>query len=331
MVPPEASLAQPTVEWTVQFGTSEFDNSCDVATDTTGGIYITGCSYGNLCDSQDRSGTLLGRARLLSRRFDKVGESRHRTGADVYLRKYDTGGNCLWTRQFGSSDGRNDWGFAVATHESGDNCVVYVTGRTMGIMADTGSNAGEADAWLAKYDANGNRVWLKQFGSPTVDWGMGLAVSGGHVYITGSTDGVLDPEHTNAFVDDAWLAKYDADGNQLWLKQFGESLSEWGNDVAVDDSDGIYLTGISSFIYPYGPGDVWLAKYDASGNQQWLHEFSSTGLDNSMGVAVIGIHHIYITGATTGDLFQANAGKHDAFLVALAPAQCRRANGSICK
>jgi hypothetical protein len=43
-----------------------------------------------------------------------------------------------------------------------------------------------------KYDANGNEVWTKQFGTPGIDEGYGVAVdTSENIYITGATQGTL--------------------------------------------------------------------------------------------------------------------------------------------
>lgn len=101
--------------------------------------------------------------------------------------------------------------------------------------------------------------------------------------------------------------------------QFGTCRGDWGIDVTTDGSGGIYATGISDYIDKDKPGHAWVAKFDESGDRQWLKTLSSNGWDACKGVAVFGTQHVLFTGNTTGDLFQANAGGSDAFLGSLPP------------
>ena len=68
---------------------------------------------------------------------------------DIFLLKYDSSGSQRWIKQIGTS--AHDDGKGVAVDSSGN---VYVTGWTYGALA--GSNAGETDIFLLKYDTNGN-------------------------------------------------------------------------------------------------------------------------------------------------------------------------------
>ena len=70
-------------------------------------------------------------------------------GADGFLRKYDFGGNELWTRQFGTAE--TDKPDAVAIHAG----AIYVTGSTAGAM---GTPVGGRDLFVRRYDATGTAV-----------------------------------------------------------------------------------------------------------------------------------------------------------------------------
>ena len=104
-------------------------------------------------------------------------------GLDAYLRKYDSAGNELWTRQFGTTS-PDDFANSVAVDSLGG---VYIGGYTSGDLGGT-NHGGESDAYLRKYDSAGNELWTRQFGSFTTDYGRSVAVdSVGSVVITGYT------------------------------------------------------------------------------------------------------------------------------------------------
>ena len=146
-----------------------------------------------------------------------------------------------------------------------------MTGYTYGAL--TGTNAGDSDIFLTKYDSGGTQQWIRQIGTPSDDIGSGVAVdSSGNVYVTGWTDGNLVPL-TNLVGEDFFLSKYNSSGTQQWVKQIGTvaSTNESGRGVAVDSSGNVYVTGQTSGALSgsnAGSGDIFLMKYDTSGNLQ---------------------------------------------------------------
>src|SRR5690606_29799692 len=106
-------------------------------------------------------------------------------GTDAFVRKYDFNGTILWTQQFGST--LNDYVRDVAVDDE-DN--VYVAGYTEGPL--DGSNLGMLDAYVRKYDSNGNVQWTRQFGTSQTEYALGVAVeASGNVYVAGLTQGAL--------------------------------------------------------------------------------------------------------------------------------------------
>ncbi|MCH8282423.1 MAG: SBBP repeat-containing protein, partial [Chloroflexi bacterium] len=82
---------------------------------------------------------------------------------------------------------------------------------------------GDADAYLRKYDGHGKEIWTQQFGTESEDHATGVTADGaGNLYVVGLTRGVF-PGYTGLVgIDyDAYLRKYDGDGNELWTRQFG--------------------------------------------------------------------------------------------------------------
>lgn len=177
----------------------------------------------------------------------------------------------IWIRQLGTLGG--DYSTAVAPDGSGR---VYVVGGTSGSLG--GPNAGLEDAWLARYDSAGNQNWIRQLGTTSSDsiWGVTPDGSGG-VYVSGSTGGNLGG--ANAGGGDAWFARYDNVGNQIWVRQLGSNLNEMSNCAAPDGSGGVYLSGQT--VLPGGQAfnDAWLARYDSTGNQTWIRQIGTPVTD----------------------------------------------------
>jgi len=124
---------------------------------------------------------------------------------DAFLAKFDSSGNPLFIRQFGTTG--NDIGYGVAV-DSGGN--VYVTGSTAGTLG--ASAFGSLDIFLAKFDPSGNKLFTQQVGTPFDDIGYGVAVeSSNNAYITGSTAGNLDGNTSSGLLD-IFLTKYNPSG-----------------------------------------------------------------------------------------------------------------------
>ena len=277
-------MTKAKVIWTKQLGSAESDMSNGIAADSSGNVYITGSTKGDL------SGSNAG-------------------GWDAWIAKYDSEGNQQWVKQLGTAGDDMAWGIAA---DSSDN--ICVTGYTKGDLG--GSNAGGNDTWIAKYDSDGNQLWLEQLGTAGEDNSYGVATDGsGNIYIAGGTTG--DLEGSNAGDYDAWVAKYNSEGKQQWLKQLGSSKEDKSWGIAASESGDVYITGrTEGKLAGSAEGfDAWVAKYDSEGDRQWIKQLSSSGQDYSYGVAVDGSGNVYITGRTTGSLEEGkNAGGFDAWI-----------------
>lgn len=261
--------------WTKQFGSEWNDYGYDVAVDDSGNAYATGyvCISGNTHGSNSDNHS-------------------------IFLTKYDTNGTCLWMETLG--DEKVNEGYGVTVDGSGN---AYVTGKTYSDL-DGNTSAGSSDAFFAKYDTNGTKLWTKQMGTSGREFGSGVAFDGnGHVYVSGSTTGNLDG-NTCAGEDDAFLTKYTVDGTKLWTKLFGTSDNETSGGVAIDGNGYIYLAGHSSIVGEYGQYDGYLAKYDAAGNRLWTSQWDlgnwnavrDVAVDSS-GNAYVVAGNLYITSA----------------------------------
>ena len=95
-----------------------------------------------------------------------------------------------------------------------------MTGATLGAI-DGQANAGDADAFLTKYDSSGVRQWTRFIGTSGTDWGQAVDVdSAGNIYVTGSVSGSFDVKTYNGGKD-VFLAKYDSIGNQAMVPAVG--------------------------------------------------------------------------------------------------------------
>jgi hypothetical protein len=111
-------------------------------------------------------------------------------------------------------------------------------------------------------------VWNKTFGGEMEDIGNSISQTkdGGYV-IAGYTMSY------GAGSYDYWLLKTDKDGNELWNKTYGSSLSEICLKVGIVDDGGYVLAGNKGV-------DIWVVKTDKDGNEQWNMMYGGNGLQS---------------------------------------------------
>jgi uncharacterized protein (TIGR03437 family) len=107
------------------------------------------------------------------------------------LRRLDTNGNELWTREIGTMSP------AAITAVSIDSSGVHVAGSA-GRALPGQCRAGGQDVFVAHYDAAGAEQWTRQFGTAGYDEPGNLAVDGTGVYLSGAIRG--GPAHGSLFI-----------------------------------------------------------------------------------------------------------------------------------
>ncbi|MGK7872445.1 MAG: SBBP repeat-containing protein [Xenococcaceae cyanobacterium] len=232
---------------------------------------------------------------------------------DAYLAAFDNNsGNLLWARDIGGTSG--DQGLDVAVDGAGN---IYITGYfdSSNLQIDGApislTNQGSRDAFIVKYDPSGTFLWATSIGGPEQDYINDVAVdSKDNVYIAGQFEGSVNIggiNFTSNGLTDAFVAKYDSNGNLLWAKSFGDSNYDAIASLAVDSENNLYVgggfrdtldidkDGTNDFTSK-GESDVFIAKYDSSGNLLGASSFGGTGIDGVSGIAVDSAGNAYITG-----------------------------------
>jgi len=97
-------------------------------------------------------------------------------------------------------------------------------------------------------------------------------------------------------------------GYHIWSQRFGDSDNDLGLAVAVDRSGSILITGWffgtvnlgGEVLTSAGDQDIFIAKYDVSGNHLWSKQFGDSGEDIGWAVAVDGNGNVLVTGSYRG-------------------------------
>lgn len=279
-----ACAAQFDIEWMQQVGTAGYDEILAVATDTHGNIVTTG-----------RTGGSWGAPASPNQ--------------DAFISKYDSTGGLLWLRQL-SSNGGDLWSYGVSTDGAGN---VYFGGHTQG--SNFGEHLGDWDAYAGKYDAAGNLLWTRQFGSTNSEATHSVAADlTGNVYVVGYTSGNFAGPNTGG--RDGFLTKISAAGVHQWSRQFGTTQSVEATDVTVDFQGNVLVAGLTegSLASPNaGSADAFVSKFSPEGQQLWTKQFGTVQRDESYGVTTDAQGGIYVAGFTDGNL-AGQIGGRDAFL-----------------
>ncbi|WP_241547878.1 SBBP repeat-containing protein [Leptospira stimsonii] len=227
---------------------------------------------------------------------------------DLFVVKYDSAGNKQWTRLLGAA-GANTSAFGVATDSSGN---VYLTGSTFGNL-DGQALTGTQDLFVVKYDGAGNKQWTRLLGSLTgssltAAFGIVFDRTSNAVYTTGATGTNLDGQ-TLTGNQDLFIVKYDLSGTRQWTRLLGDlGATQTAFGISSDSFGNVFATGFSSGGFdgkpPIGAQDLFVVKYDNNGNKEWSILDGAVGVSstNGNGIRSDVFGNLYVTGFTNGSL-----------------------------
>ncbi|NUO47490.1 MAG: hypothetical protein HOV80_01395 [Polyangiaceae bacterium] len=158
----------------------------------------------------------------------------------------------------------------------------------------------------------GSHNWSKRFGDANSQIGHRVAAdASGNVFLAGYFTGTINlggAPLTSAGGDDVFLAKFDAAGNHVWSKRFGNASAQIPFGLATDGSGNIVIIGQFEGSMDFGGGaltsagalDVFLAKLDPMGNHVWSKRFGDASTQYGSDVAVDAAGNVFITGGLAG-------------------------------
>jgi hypothetical protein len=304
--------AQPAVAWSKQFGTDKEEYVRNHVTDKDGNIYVSGYTYGDMDgkNAGQKDGFIakfdnLGNVKW-TRQYGTSGDDEMQWSAispnnniyivgltngdlagkshgkeDIYIVKYNTAGQKLWTRQFGSDSMDIAYGVYVDNKEN-----VFVCGATMGVLGKTSS--GLQDAFLMKLDSSGQVQYINQFGTGIHDACVAVIGDGkGNIYVVGSTFGVLADSSKGMM--DVFTGKFNEKGEAVKYNQYGSAGFDVPTSIAVDKTGNLYLGGTTSDNFggtQLGEGDCFFMKINTKGEVEWNQQFGTQKHDGVKCIAI---------------------------------------------
>ncbi len=272
--------------WSKRFGDASLQLGWSVVADIGGNVIVVG----------EHAGTIdFGGAPLTAP-----------TQINGFVAKLDPDGNHVWSRTIGNAGPMN---LRDITTDSSNN--VILTGYFFGSL-DLGAgpmvSAGQADAFVVKYDALGNLVWSKRFGGTGGESSIGLATDGqGDIAFVGQHTAPADfgggtlPSEGGG---DVYVVKLDPAGNHLWSKSFGDAAKQAPLDIASDPAGCFMINGIYQGTVDFGGNplvsagddDVFLVKLGIDGEHLWSHGFGDAERQVGHGVSSDADGNVVLTG-----------------------------------
>ncbi len=230
--------------------------------------------------------------------------------SDVFLSKYDSIGNLLWSRLLGASDEAEAFAITIDTEDN-----VIIAGKTNEelIAADVFTGT---DSFVTKFSNSGEEIWTKQFDTIATDQANALTVdANGDIYLAGQVSGRFDITTTDNGGTDAVVVKLGgSSGVVLSTTQFGSAANEYGKQIAVA-SDGNLL------VLAEEDGNAVIRKLDKDNLDSTLATYDIGDLAGGevSGISVVG-NEIYVSGSTSsgslngGPVSNAYSGGRDGFV-----------------
>lgn len=236
--------------WIVQSGGPYEDFGTGLDLDAAGNIYMAG-AFTNTATFGSTNGAT---------------ETVTGTGSTIFLAKYLPSGVLVWVQTGVESLGQVNQSFGVAVDSSAST--VYMTSVSQGDIVfssangtvNTVSGVGTWHTVLAKYDTNGNFQWGETNQAEPNSIPYGVAVDANHnVYVTGwledtttfnsingnniTVTGFSPAQTTGDYPDDAFLVKYDSNGNAQWVNHIGGYVARTSG-VAVSPNGEVTMAGL---------------------------------------------------------------------------------------
>ena len=319
-----------SVLWALRWTATGGISIQDIATDSSGNLYVTGLYVNSSLLMYDTNG-------LLVRTLVNTGDY------DGLVAKYTTSGVLLWTSRHTGPVSTYPTGVAVDSSGNvyaggawnGASLTIYSAGEA---SSNTyGTTGGQTDGYIVKYDSSGIVQWSAKIVCSSYDTG-GVSLktdSSGNVYsvginvfaaptfynANGTTGGSLSWGGTT---EGAWLAKWNSSGTYQWALRFlTGDLNTVQGALSIDSSGNLYVSaaydstltlknsgdGTAATMTNSGSYDAFLVKYSSAGVYSWNVRVGGTGSSDEIANAIDGSGNLYIMGRYTGTIIVYTSGE----------------------
>ena len=298
------TLGQPINSWVKGFGGRSIDLTKSVSIDNNSNVY----AFGIFSDTID-----LDHGPGINNLIAKGKQ-------DLFLQKTDASGNFIN-------------GFSIKCDT--ERCGKIVSDKNGQWVIMTGSFLGQADFdpgpgisvlnsnngtnFILKISAQGQLIWVKQFGNSDFNSCELTALSrddSENVIISGIYNDTLKfnvlsflPYIAPVDLQNIFIAKFNSSGNLIWVNYFGSKDSLKINDISTDEKDNIYSVGFYSdslkistktneelLISVEYSNDILVCKFNSAGDLMWSKSFGGEKNDEGLAIDVDKCDNIYFCG-----------------------------------
>lgn len=208
---------------------------------------------------------------------------------NFWLLKYSPEGILEWQKNYGGLN--DDRGFGLVQTPDGGYALL---GHNTSSDGDATVNAGNTDLWVIKVNATGSILWQKSHGYIGSDYGAKIInTSDNGLLLTGvidvtSSEGAGNDRKNHAG-GDYWAIKLNSNGDKLWRRYYGGTLSEITGSVIETKEGDFVISGTSDspdvdISNNKGTYDIWVVKINSTGTILWEKNFGGSQIDNGFGV-----------------------------------------------
>lgn len=149
------------------------------------------------------------------------------------------------------------------------------------------------DLIVLKYNSTGDQLWSFNLEGLRLDYSAIAVDSKSNLYLASMYE-------NRTIVPNMILFKFNSSGDLKWQKTWDGGINGDINDVAVDSEDNIYIYGTSDLVEAF-KFDLFIAKYNSSGDQQWFHLYGEIDgdyegrdmeIDSNSNIIVSGFYYI---------------------------------------
>jgi hypothetical protein len=221
----------------------------------------------------------------------------------------------IWAKSAGGN--YFDYTNTVITDSVGNIYIVGIySSPTMTFGNITLTNVGSAnDFFITKYDPSGNVIWAQRGGGNNSDVISGATIDNqGNIYITGysNSDTLILGNDTllNAGITDFFIVKYDSSGVIKWARNCGSNKYDLSYYITADILGNVYITGLfssdtliigSDTLIKDALDDVFIAKYDSSGNVIWAKSAGGNKDDIGSCISTDSYANVFVSGYFISD------------------------------
>jgi len=270
--------------WGTYYGGTEIDKVNGLVVDNQNNVIITGESYSstNIASSGSFKPTK-------SPHPNSTGEN-----SDAFLAKFNSSGVRLWGTYFGGVE--DDFAYDVNVDSSNN---IYIVGKTNSMTEISFNSTFQAalnreirtipdspDAFLAKFNSNGNIIWGTYAGGENEDSFTSIKVSENYLVVAGNTRSLNHITTSGVFQEKKYeiitpstegtIYKFTLNGSRMWSSYFSGERGAEINSIEVDDENNVYIGG-----YTYSHNNIATPGSFDDDNPEWSYTGFVVKFDNN--------------------------------------------------